>query len=91
MPVEMAGPRGANVSAPWRATTAVFLLAVLPVALADVVAAGDAEDGGARLLGRNVLHRFSDHHHQLALVMNVGGAVGDDDGLIGSCSAVTGL
>src|SRR5207245_6556164 len=49
----------------------VLLFAMLPAAVADVVAASDAEDGAPRFLLRCVLHRLADHHHQLAFGMHV--------------------
>ena len=54
---------------------------VLPVALADVVAAGDAEDGPAR----------ADHDDQFALEVYVGGIGRDDDRAAGMLQRADGL
>ena len=90
----MAGPSGAKVSRALGAPPLQILLrAVLPVAVADVVAAGDAEDGVARLLApRRPSQVLADHHHQLAFVVHVGGVARESRwGRPGSCSAVIGL
>src|SRR3984957_10091340 len=61
----------------------VLARAVLPVALADVVAAGDAEDRGARLLGRNDRQAFADDDHQFPLEVYVDGVCRNNDRLEG--------
>ena len=59
----------------------ILLLAVLPGAFADIVAAGDAEDGGAGLRRGRVAQVLADYHHHLAFRMHVGGVARDDDGV----------
>jgi len=43
----------------------------LPVAIADIVAAGDAENRPSRLFASRMADLLSDHHHQFAFKMGV--------------------
>src|ERR1039458_1611305 len=65
--------------------------AVLPVALADVVAAGDAEDGVAGLVHGCVLRLAADDDDELAFVVHVGGVGRGDDGAFGILQGADGF
>src|ERR1039458_5179619 len=61
----------------------IFAGTVLPVTFADIVAAGDAENGGAGFVDGSVLHGLADHDDEFTLVVEVGGVARGDDGTAG--------
>jgi len=69
----------------------VFLGAVLPVAFADVVAAGSAEDAGAGLIEAEVAAAAGQDDDEFAFVVEVLGAGGNEDGLAGGDEASGGF
>ena len=75
--------RGEGVAAFGAPPLQVLACAVLPVALADIVAAGDAEDGVAGFVGRDIARALADDDDEFAFVVHVGGFAREDDGLVG--------
>src|SRR5262249_22268810 len=61
----------------------VLLLAVLPVALADVVSGGHAEHRIARFVAARVAQLAADHDDHLPFGMNFGGVARNDDRIAG--------
>src|ERR1039458_5315119 len=69
----------------------VLLGAALPRAFADIVAAGDAEDGVAGFRLGRITQVLAEYHHHLAFRMDVGCVAGDDDGVLGILQRGDGL